>query len=536
MVTMAGFDLRTTRRRLLGTGAALTGSFALSNAALGASGSERRFSRAAAQGVQYTGQIVIAIKQNPAAAAKEALISAYQAEQPGVEIIWEDQNLDPIDYTSYLGTQFAAGDIRLDLVSANYLPTFQGYINFDQYRSSVNPYTDMPWEQDLDWDASGTNASGERDLLTTRTVRMGWFYNKTLFAEAGVEPPANWSDFVEVCAQLDAAGITPIVANYEWQVPQWLSEIHWDQYHVDWVETIRAQPGDWNFDPERDGNFTYDPTNPYLHNTFTYNVQRFWQAIQDGVIRVDTPEVAEIARNMAQVYPRYATGDFFVIGDPYPAFLQQQAAMMPDGSYTLNTLRQDLASLSPERLEELGIDASNVSTFEWGIFENPSMQGELVKSASRSVEGGAGEYVSIVEKSQEQTDMVVDFVRFWLSPAGYAPYLAAEADAPGFSPSGPPKIRGIVDPPDVAALFDLMTIMGTAETEYYQIWTSGQSGDATTRQDLRGLFQSVLEEEITPEDYAQQLQQYFTDNLDRFLELAGLTRADIDNPARRPGA
>jgi len=88
----------------------------------------------------------------------------------------------------------------------------------------------------------------------------------------------------------------------------------------------------------------------------------------------------------------------------------------------------------------------------------------------------------------------------------------------------------------VAALFDLMTIMGTAETEYYQIWTSGQSGDATTRQDLRGLFQSVLEEEITPEDYAQQLQQYFTDNLDRFLELAGLTRADIDNPARRPGA
>jgi len=209
--------------------------------------------------------------------------------------------------------------------------------------------------------------------------------------------------------------------------------------------------------------------------------------------------------------------------------------MMPDGSYTLGTLKTDLASLTPERLEGLGIDASDVSAFEWGIFQNPPMEGDLVKSPVRSVEGGSGEYVSVVEKSQEQTDMVMDFVKFWVSPAGYEPYHAAQREVEGYSPSGPSLIPGIEEPPEIAALFELMPSIGNAEYDYYQIWTSGQSGDATSRQDLRGLFQQVLEEEITPEDYAQQLQQYFTDNFDRFIELAGLTQADIDDPARRPG-
>jgi ABC-type glycerol-3-phosphate transport system substrate-binding protein len=37
------------------------------------------------------------------------------------------------------------------------------------------------------------------------------FYNKTLFAKAGITaPPKTWSDFMTVCAKLKAAGITPI--------------------------------------------------------------------------------------------------------------------------------------------------------------------------------------------------------------------------------------------------------------------------------------------------------------------------------------
>ncbi|WP_214323054.1 ABC transporter substrate-binding protein [Nonomuraea sediminis] len=37
------------------------------------------------------------------------------------------------------------------------------------------------------------------------------FYNKTLFAKAGISaPPKTWADFLDVCGKLKAAGITPI--------------------------------------------------------------------------------------------------------------------------------------------------------------------------------------------------------------------------------------------------------------------------------------------------------------------------------------
>lgn len=532
---MTRFDHRSTRRRILGTGAALTGSFFLPDDALSAPDTGRRFSRAAAQGRQFEGQIVIAIKQNPADVAKQAVAEAYQAEQPGVELVWETQEIEPADYVSLLGTQLGAGDPRFDLVSANYLSTYDGYVNFDRYKSTVNQYTDRPWEEDFEFSAVSRNSAGQRNVLNTREAGLGWFYNKDLFAQTGVEPPTTWSEFVEVCATLQEAGITPIVSNYQWMVPQWLNEIYWDQYNLPWIKIFRAQPGDWNYNPEIDGSFVYDPVIDDIHNTFTPNMQRFWRAIREGEIRVDTPEAAAIARNFAAVFPQYATDDFYVIGDPYPTFLQQEAAMMVNGTWMLNIINADMESLSPERLAELGIESSDVNTFEWDVFPILPMEGELIKSPVRSVEGGTGEYISAVRKSQEHTDMIMDFVKFWVSPAGYEPYHDAAIESEGYSPAGPSLVRGIEEPPEIQALFELVPLLGNAEYDYYQVWANSLEGNTISQQDLRGLFKQVLDEEITPEAYSQQLQQYFTDNLESFLELAGLTQADLDNPARQPG-
>ena len=42
----------------------------------------------------------------------------------------------------------------------------------------------------------------------------GVFYNKDLFAQAGIETvPATWAEFVDVCAKLQAAGITPLTTD-----------------------------------------------------------------------------------------------------------------------------------------------------------------------------------------------------------------------------------------------------------------------------------------------------------------------------------
>jgi ABC-type glycerol-3-phosphate transport system substrate-binding protein len=523
---------RLTRRRFLGTGAALAG-VALGPRGAAATPAGPRVSRAT-QGAQLSGQLVVSTIQNPEPQQQQALADAYRAVQPGVEIVWETQDREPAEYTSFLGTQLAAGEIRPDIVSGNYVPTFRGYVNLDRYRRQTNPHTGNPWDQDLNWDFTrDTNSAGERIMLATRSVHINWFYNRTLFAQAGVEPPTTWAEFADVAGRLQEAGITPIVANYDYQVPQWFAEVYFDQYHTHWVETVRAQPGDWNYFPEIDDAFAYDPTNPNLHLTYTYNRQRFFQGIRDGVLRFDTPEVAAVAGNMARIFPRYATSDFFVLQDPYPVFLQQQAAIMPSGTWALNDLRLDLESLSPERLADLEIEASSVNTFEWGTFENPPMAGELVKSPVRSVESSTGEYLSIVEKSQEQTDLAVDFLMFWTSPPGYQPYLDAGYASGLYTPSGPLEVRGVEDPPEVQALFDQITLMGNAEINYNGFWTSG--GGGTVQQDLRGLFQRALEGELAPDAYAAELQRYVTDNLEAMLELADLSPADLDDPSREPG-
>jgi hypothetical protein len=161
------------------------------------------------------------------------------------------------------------------------------------------------------------------------------------------------------------------------------------------------------------------------------------------------------------------------------------------------------------------------------------MEGDLVKSKPRSVESATGEYVGIVNKSQEQVDLCVDFMLFWLSPAGYQPYLDASADDPTFSPGGPLQIVGVEDTPKVKELFANIPNSGNAEAAYNGVWTSG--GDSEFSIGCRDLFKNALEGSIAPEDYATQLQAYFQDNFDAYLELAQMTQADIDDPSRQPG-
>jgi len=264
-------------------------------------------------------------------------------------------------------------------------------------------------------------------------------------------------------------------------------------------------------------------------------VQRFLKAVRDGELRFDTPEIEAVAGNMAQIFPQYATGDFFVIADPYPPFLQQQVAIIPNGSWALGQLKVDLEALSPERLAELEIEEGTVKPFTWSTFENPPMESGPVKSPARSVESSTGEYVSVIRKEQEQTTMAVDFAMFWLSPAGYGPYLDALAQSPGFSPGGPLEVQGVNEPAQFQQLFADLKMLGNAETNYNGFWTGAGGAGTPLFQDVRNLFKSMLEESITPAEYGKRLQETITSNFDTILESAGLTEADIENPARQPG-
>lgn len=530
------FNRNMNRRRMVQAGAGIAGASILS---LGGTASARPLNpetyRLAAEQT-LSGKVVIGIISNPEDSVKKALTAAYKTRQPNVELVWETALRPADEYVSWLGTQLASKPIALDVVAGNYVATYRGYVNMDQYRGTTNPYSGQIWDADLNWDFSReTNATGSRIMLPTRSVHISWFYNEDLFAKAGVTaPPKTWAEFVSVSEKLDAAGITPVGINFMWQLPQWFSEVYFDQYHIDWVETVRAQDGDWNYDPDLDGSFTFDATDPFIHNTYTYSPQRFYKAVQDGTLRFDTPAVAEIITNFKKMFPQFATEDFFVTSDTYTKFLQQKVAILADGSWSLGQLRADLEALSPERLAELKIEPGTVSTFKWGTFENPAMEGALIKSVPRSVESATGEYISVIEKDQAQTDLSMDFVMFWLSADGYQAYLDAEWKVAGFSPGGPLQVRGVTVPEKESSLFAGLKELGNAEVNYNGFWVSGPGGPHT--ENLHNLMAEALTGKITPEEYGKQLQAYHKKNFADYLALAELTQEDLDDPARQPGA
>ncbi|MGB9617542.1 MAG: extracellular solute-binding protein, partial [Desulfomonilaceae bacterium] len=190
-----------------------------------------------------TGQVVISIGGKFPEEARNALLAAYKAVRPTVEVIWEAPDLSGSDYGTWLGTQLAAGAVKLDIVSGNYVDSYRNYLDFDKYRKLTNPHTGNPWDQDLDFDFFvERNVQGKRYMIATRAVHQYWFYNVELFEKAGVKPPKNWSELAEICAKIKDMGIAPIAASH---LTSWMVCVYFDPYHIHWIEKVRAQKGDW---------------------------------------------------------------------------------------------------------------------------------------------------------------------------------------------------------------------------------------------------------------------------------------------------
>ena len=104
------------------------------------------------------------------------------------------------------------------LYSSNSLPdTFStgGYNLIDSMKDQLvdlTDYVDDDWKKlatDACWDVNSRDGK-IYGIPYTRQV-IGYFYNKDLFAQAGIEKPAKtWDEFFEQCDKLLDAGITPL--------------------------------------------------------------------------------------------------------------------------------------------------------------------------------------------------------------------------------------------------------------------------------------------------------------------------------------
>lgn len=72
---------------------------------------------------------------------------------------------------------------------------------------------------------NGMSFDGKTYMIPTAgDVTNVIFYNKKIFAEHNLKPPATWDEFLDVSAKLKAAGVTPIVAGNKdlWPAGNWI--------------------------------------------------------------------------------------------------------------------------------------------------------------------------------------------------------------------------------------------------------------------------------------------------------------------------
>ena len=142
------------------------------------------------------------------ATVTNALVKAYTTANPNVTINVVSQPAD--NYFALLKTAAIAGsgpDLMtmwtglFALQNQSYLEPLNSYIPADTLKKFTG----------IDWCSKGLAVDQGAICVTLDMQHYNGFYNKDLFAQAGITTfPTNWDEFMAACAKLKAAGILPM--------------------------------------------------------------------------------------------------------------------------------------------------------------------------------------------------------------------------------------------------------------------------------------------------------------------------------------
>ncbi len=490
------------------------------------------------------GLVAVAATAGETARPREIVISilANQRQVPGLEAVaraYEQLHPDRrvrvemkgggsgVGYPTWLATQLATGAPRPDIVSSNYASNYDGYVDLDTYRWVRNPYSGRVWNDDFDFDYfQALNVAGKRITLGTQSVKVMWYYNRTKFEALGLKPPRTWPELIQLFDRIRQAGYQAHTLKFNYKHYQWLARIFWDQFIRPFAQTIRAQPGDWCFRPDADGAWQYHPEDPTNDAGITINYARLFRAVRDGEMRWDGPEFKAVLRALKDVADRGAS-DFMVSTatdneDGYGRFLRQEALIHLETSGLVMSLERDQPQL-----------AKSGRGFEWGVFDTPPLDDPHVKAPVRGIESMVGEYIGVIYKDQAQTDAVMDFLMFWLSPGGYQRFVDTVIAANCFQHDGELLVRDVKLPAEYQRLSRWMKRVGNAETQWNLPLQLAPEG-SRLRNDAMLALTRYLQGEVDVDATAARIQQITIAAVPEVLQRTGLQPSDLDHPERDP--
>ena len=473
----------------------------------------------------------------------EAVAAGYNEIHPNVDIVIDLKA--PDGYADWTTSVLQSENPTVDIGGfQNTAFTDVAYIDFSDYYDVDSPYSDGTWgEQFTDASKVVSKVTGNMDTLALFSVQIMWTYNKDIFEEVGVEPPTTWEEFVTVCEKIAAAGYQPIsiagdYTSFTEGAMAWLAQIYTDQTTRSLLNVYRAQEGDYCYDPDVDGVWTYDPTDPWndAAHKVNQNIVRVLAAVNDGTYSMNTPGLNTVWTNFAKIFPEYAGGEAMFgtsVDSVSNVFYQGKAAMMINtGGGIIDHMRMMEELEANGYLEDAEGNQVECKTFTLGTFPMPNMSGEGIEANVRTIEDTDGGF-QILSKDQAHDDLVMDFIMYYSSTEGMARYLDAFVAAGGIL-NGPCNVYGVKYPEKIESAFKNVVYMGNAVTGYGSVFSRGcVLVDESYRDFYNNAYEYFLGN-ITVDEMLTRSQESMDTNLPKLMQILNISETDIENPAAPP--
>lgn len=238
---------------------------------------------------------------NTAAPVVAQLVEEFNEEYAGKYQIKLEEVPGDANYVDKIKVQLGTGDLPPVVYGAGY--NLLDLALAKDLVVDLTPYVEADPEWKALYSETALNTNSRDGKIYASSVEgsvVGYFYNKDLFAQAGIEAPATtWEEFWEQCDKLKAAGITPLALDTADSA--WVTQLWWG--------AMVATSGE-------DGMKFMQTMNPTDYNF---------------------PEMVEAVETVQKMVQEYTTLD--AIGGKYEHaannFLSGQAAMIANGPWMI---------------------------------------------------------------------------------------------------------------------------------------------------------------------------------------------------------
>ena len=413
----------------------------------------------------------------------EYVAEAYSALYPDVDFELHN-HASGKDMATAITTPMSAGAHNIGIMQGNYVKNDlknYGYNFQSGILDEINPYAGkgedgegLVWSDVMSDQLMEIGAQSPNLLVSQETV-TGIFINTTALVEAGyvnadgtAKIPTTWNEMIDACAALKKVGYTAPFAIGEMTgvAMEWVIKIYADQCYRDLLDDVQQKPGDFNYKQAAgDFGFSLSDDQPEFDSKYNINVMRVYNALLNKnsdspyYVGAGSDKFACFMSNLLKISdylsPTFAEETITAMQQNFLAGTKDSPVFMPCylgfGVSIMNTegvnFEWDVVDYLPM---ECTCDVPCNKNGGCDHVDNDATHNECTKHIRTTVTrdvGGYGGYIGLYTygKSEEQIELYLDFIQFFLSPYGQSCFYYGLENGGG-SPKATSGILGTVAP------------------------------------------------------------------------------------------